>query len=292
LKSRWSYFALSLVTVFSIVNCGGKTKLTDEQKAQFKTVIASTGRAASGTMSARTTGAAAVSSLMSATGATSDADAEKIANYIRGKKCEFTMSEPKAGDTSSSSNPLGISNFKFTAGGADCPVTANFSFEVSMAGDMKTSADMKMSWDFSFEVKDAELKKLNDVSKFAIKGSIGLVASSGSAKLTGSTSGSISSAQYGEIQLSGDISGSGDNGGGNAEGKFVTKFPSHEVEVKFETDGKSQNFFLNGEPQTKEQLQELFKTGIPGAPATEQSSLLPGDGVALTGFTNLLNLIQ
>jgi len=228
---------LTLALSLFIAGCGGKSKLTAEQKAEFADTMESTGR---GQKVAETSSKASGRVSFMSTEDLSAKDIEsKIYSKLQSAQNKCTYPEPS------------FSQGKISWGveGAECPMTMKFSFEQAGA--------MGMKMELNYLVQDDEIKKLNDVYGMTLGGTI-----TGSEKGAGGTlKGSIKSAKHGEIPVALSLNASESS----VEMTYSVDMPKAPVEMKvaMNKDGKAE-YTINGESMDQSEFQALLAKGGPG----------------------------
>jgi hypothetical protein len=234
---------LTLLSV--VVACGGKSSLTDAQKAQLKELSSS-----ASAVTSKAKPQAGTSAL--ATGSATTPEAELAS---RMGSCSF--------DSPSSASPdaAGMLAMNVKVGGASCPVSMEFSMTGNMSGS-SGSATIKMF----FEVTDADLAAKLDVTKMDLGGTISGSGDSGS----GTIKGVIQSKKYGPVDLTWDISGSN----GNVKFDITYGFKDFSATFGVEQSESGTKYTLQGKEVTAAELKEYLEGGslIPGGPTAVESA--------------------
>ncbi len=300
--------AILVIAALTTTGCGKSyKKLTDEQKAQVKESMSSMGRTVTAVQSrgnanglrelnllnARSVLLAGNESIASpkvvptntpaatstSTPVESDDTSEKMSEEFKSVEgaCDVNVSTSSMAQASSASaSGVGSLDLKVTATGDACPATMDFSVKGSSSSDQK--ADISFIW--KYEVKKDTFRKLNDIDKVDVKGSVSaelpdpkaLASASKDAsattqegKLKADLSGTIHSQKNGDLKfaISGDFSGSrdGKTGESKASGTMAMTLDYNDfgAEFKVKFDDKKVEYFLNNEKSSKEEFTEYLK---------------------------------
>ena len=264
----------TLFCVLAFSSCG-KSKLSEDQKAEVKAVLSSSSgletagnnrrssNVNSGAHSVKvgavlykfsTLAAAAVSS---GSGITSELDG-RLADSSATKDCKFTPLRDFAPSTSSasSSGSSGSSGHgssgsvsvdgEFKIEGDGCPIAFDFAEKMSM-----DSASMDVSVSVSAEIKSEEFKKLNDVSAEKMQMHVTAKTSGTSAEMSMDGTGSITSQSKGNVSLKFEGKIEGNNDSAKGEIKMTIGMPKYNVELKIKANGKELKYAINDEDVTK-----------------------------------------
>lgn len=235
MKFGSSVSILALLAV--LVGCGSNSKVTEEQKAKFKELVKSTTTVVSSAKAAKNG-----TSALAVPGDTTSLES-RISSKLNDGSCQFES--PSAENMSSGS----LSSINLKVKGDRCPI----SMEMTMSGSA-TAVNIRLA----FEIKDAELAELSDVTKMELAGTINVSGQSG----RGSIDGFIQSKKYGRVGLQLNVSGSESS----AKIEIVYTFPDFKISLGVEQSANDPKYFINGNEVTADE----FKTFVEGG------SILPG----------------
>lgn len=224
--------ALALGTL--LVGCG--SPLTDSQKAAFKDMQKDV-NSVIGKGSGRT--ATWFGALATANNRNVELET-KLAEKL--KNC--TVKQPAAGDK----------NVVVKVDGDNCGLTMDMQMNTSLVDDKGVDATFKIF----FEIKDADLLALSDVSKMDLSGHFKVSAALIDIKLTGY----IDSKKNGKVTM--NITGSGNaQSGGSFAISYKAKTFDVNVEMKQSSDGKVA-MSINGKSASAQEVNDLLGSLIPG----------------------------
>mgnify|MGYP001571999939 CR=1 FL=1 len=270
------------VLALGVSACGGLSPLTAEQKA----IVKETGRSAVASRSAAP-GVGAYTNLFAnsvsafAPGApgTDDSSSESTDSVrFRTALAAADCKEDTTTSTASGKVPFVGSGFKVS--GPKCPIAMEMKFESTSSEAEMENGNIKLKLALTYEVLDAELRKLNDVDQFNLKIDVDMQVNKkdGSGRLTAKLEGDLHSQKYDKLRFKLEVSGSM-NAQGQANGQFVVRYDfkdfTAEGRVELANDGTTK-YSVNGETATSEEFFELMTAGRPvSAPGSSGSSQAP-----------------
>lgn len=288
-KTKW---AIGFAVLVVVAACG-KTKLTEEQKGKVQRLAQSTSAGMSATLEAGNVGGGAAVRARAAgalPGAPKDSRKAEMTTKIRDAHCNFDISQNIDQQLGRITQPNQLKPITFKASGATCPVFMDLKVEPKIKNEMSGS----VSFDVVFEIKDEELKKLSDVTRFALKGEFTFEGDKNGGSFKMAMSGEIISTELGRVALgltaSAEAKASA-NGGfgeptvtGNMNAEFTAKFKDFEfsLEAKGPLQGEPE-LLLNGEKKTPQEVAEFFSGASQELPPAARPKRPAGGGLGFDG---------
>jgi len=149
-------------------------------------------------------------------------------------------------------------NFDIHVTGANCPVAMDLALKIQA---QQTSADADFVW--SYTVKDAEYRKLNDVTGADLKGGLKITGDSQGRSGDGDLSikGTIVSQKHGElpVELTGKMHMGNASGQPRQSGEIALfiQFKDFGAELKQKMDGDKIQHFINSEEVTEKEFNDF-----------------------------------
>jgi len=239
-----------------------KNGLTQAQAARVTTTLDAMGRAQRAGVQAQANPEIDDAGSATASPASVDDAQLRIAQRLRSGVCQFDMKR----DTG-----LG---FGLEVKGQQCPMELQYSLVVEQVG-----LNTKLTQSTEFQVKDADLRKLNDVDSLSLKGTrevnqeFTMVGGQPGLKISGKAAlkGAVHSQKEGNLPLEivGSIGGEQSNRTANVHSELVAKiaYPDFTAEFKrtqdFDGNTKTDKYYLNGDEMTQQQFSEyLGRAGV------------------------------
>jgi hypothetical protein len=259
-----------LLSCVVLAGCGGNrgnqtTPLTADQKIKFAGTLESVGRAQKAGEEAQREATPHATP--------SDESLKKMADKIAAAKCDYALPQAASQPGSDPLNQTTEQGLKIS--GETCPIALDFSYRMT---NKMSESSFTNSFDFvlKYDVKDAELAGMNDVSGIDLKGSGSI--ESGSTSISGKVDveGSLKSKENGtlEMYVVGKIDGSGNETSASVTSELVwgVKYADFTAELKQVTEATHQEgqgstkYFLNGQVISEMEFKSLLqKAGAVGA---------------------------
>ena len=277
--------SLLLTLSIALSNCGNKSPLTAEQKAQLKATLNSTAtglNVSNGQKTQRTKTAARARSESAVksnaarglflklakpkSNSSESIDIESDDQFQtmseRLDQCEVNY------DDSSNKARAGVNpmkqNVKLKIDGKQCPIVMSSSILIDGEETSAGSGEATIKVTANYSVVDDSFRKLNDVDSLKFNFEAKVSESEKSMKVSMKFDGSVNSQSQGSVSIAGDgkFSGNQEKVDGNLNLEFKFKDFAAELNMKM-VEGKDGEdptieYTLNGEKMTEEQVQEFF----------------------------------
>lgn len=178
----------------------------------------------------------------------------QMVDRMQKSKCEV-----KSNFDNMKREPAMIANngdYYLSVGGDTCPTLMHTRF----AYNFKQSS-VEATFNAKYEIKDAEFKKLNDVTAFNLSGSASGSGSQTSFEGKGAVNGTVDSTQFGQVKVEMTTEMKFDQENIETYTVLTITFPTYTAEIKVIEEGTKQNLksevYLNGEKLDPKQSKQI-----------------------------------